>query len=82
MFNPVSQTVRPVTQALSVILLAMAISACGYKGPLYLPPPPDTLGGQDNSTDTGSLPNGQERRGEPAAIQEESLLSPPPVLTE
>ncbi|AWB34637.1 hypothetical protein DBV39_13965 [Orrella marina] len=82
MFNPVSQTVRSITQAFFVMLLAMAISACGYKGPLYLPPPPDTLGGQDNSPDAGSLPNAEERRGEPAAIEEESLLSPPPVLTE
>ena len=82
MFNPVSQTVRSITQVLSVMLLAVAVSACGYKGPLYLPPPPDTLGGQDNSTNTDTLPNTEVRQGEPAAIQEEELLSPPPILTE
>jgi predicted small lipoprotein YifL len=30
---------------ISVLGLAM-LTGCGFKGPLYLPPPPDTLGGK------------------------------------
>lgn len=82
MFNPVNQTVQSIARMTGMVLMAATMVACGYKGPLYLPPPPDTLGGKDSSISTGSLPESEQRRGEPMAIQEESLLSPPPVLTQ
>lgn|GEM_PF-2568569 len=65
------------------ILLTALLSACGYKGPLYLPPPPNIIEGQEDSTN-GSLqpvPDVLEKSEESIPAQEFSLETTP-ILVE
>lgn len=55
---------------LAPVLLA-SLLGCGYKGPLYLPPPPDTLGGQGTVLEEPSTeipPESENPSLEPAPI--------------
>jgi predicted small lipoprotein YifL len=60
------------------LLLASTLFAsllgCGYKGPLYLPPPPDTLSGQ------GTVLEEPETRIPPESIN--PSLEPAPIVIE
>ena len=64
-------TCRRLALACGVSLLLVG---CGYKGPLYMPPPPDTLGEQDAppSQADSNMP------GEP----ENPSLEPAPIVIE
>ena len=83
MFKPVRLNARYLSRTLGISILAIVTSACGYKGPLYLPPPPDTLKGQDNSTNNGSVPlespHSQNIDLEPV---QQFKLEPKPILIE
>jgi predicted small lipoprotein YifL len=46
--------------------------ACGYKGPLYLPPPPDTLKGQTVPKEPAKIP----------PMSKNPSLEPSPVVIE
>jgi len=51
--------------------LSLLLIGCGYKGPLYIPPPPDTLGEQTTpagQSDATALDEPQNPSLEPAPI--------------
>ena len=54
--------------------LSLLLIGCGYKGPLYMPPPPDTLGEQ-------TAPADQSGTSAPDEPQNPSL-EPAPIIIE
>ena len=51
--------------------LSLLLIGCGYKGPLYMPPPPDTLGEQPASAEQSDMAASEEPQNpslEPAPI--------------
>ena len=54
--------------------LGLLVVGCGYKGPLYMPPPPDTLGEQ-------AAPADQSEMAAPDEPQNPSL-EPAPIIIE
>jgi predicted small lipoprotein YifL len=69
---------------ISVISLAM-LTGCGFKGPLYLPPPPDTLGNKtQNSTEQAPLETSEQMGSEVSPyspfLQENPSLEPAPRI--
>ncbi len=55
-------------------ILFASLLGCGYKGPLYLPPPPDTLSGQ------GTVLKEPETNIPPESIN--PSLEPAPIVIE
>jgi len=56
--------------------LTILLVGCGYKGPLYLPPPPNTLGTpQKTNASTAPEPN-------IPPMQENPSLEPAPIVIE
>ncbi|MFW8566588.1 LPS translocon maturation chaperone LptM [Orrella sp. 11846] len=41
--SPSPSTLNTILLAATALLTVSLLNGCGYKGPLYLPPPPDTL---------------------------------------
>jgi predicted small lipoprotein YifL len=64
----------------SLILGSAMLAGCGYKGPLYLPPPPDTLGDQRQQ----SNPSDGTRTTPPLTpgMQTNPSLEPNPIVIE
>ncbi|MFO7746553.1 MAG: lipoprotein [Orrella sp.] len=68
---------RVIMGTISALFGVSLLVGCGYKGPLYLPPPPDTLGEQteqrnsnaDDSLETSDAPN--------ESLQTNESLDPP-----
>ena len=81
MFNSASKNALSLARILFVLLITVSAGACGYKGPLYLPPPPDTLKGLDNSTKQTALPTSDPSQPS-LSVNEDQLLEPRPVLIE
>lgn len=68
---------RVIMGTISALFGGSLLVGCGYKGPLYLPPPPDTLGEQaeqrnsntDDSLETSDVAN--------ESLQTNESLDPP-----
>jgi len=70
-------------QRVLIGLLGMAcggllLAGCGYKGPLYLPPPPDTLGEQSEPADPGA--NDGSDTATNSSMQTDPSLEPAPIV--
>lgn len=64
-------------------LICLSLLGCGYKGPLYLPPPPDIMGkaeAPNNSTSGDSATAGQRVPNIPPMRQNPSLEPAPIVI--
>lgn len=70
---------RVLFSVITVLLSGLALAGCGYKGPLYLPPPPDTLGQQAPQSNL-SVPAGKVSSGDPTIPADPSLEPAPAVL--
>lgn len=73
MTSAATRIVRRSSMFLAPALFA-SLLGCGYKGPLYLPPPPDTIAGQGTV-----VPD--EQANIPAQSQNPSL-EPAPIVIE
>lgn len=63
-------------------LICLSLIGCGYKGPLYLPPPPDVMGdpkATNNTTSGGSATQGQRMPSIPP-MRENPSLEPAPIV--
>ncbi|MCD8504692.1 MAG: lipoprotein [Burkholderiaceae bacterium] len=59
------------SRLIPALVLFASLIGCGYKGPLYLPPPPDTISGQGSVVQTPEVnipPESQNPSLEPAPI--------------
>lgn len=65
--------------SLTLLLSGLALAGCGYKGPLYLPPPPDTLG-QPAPQSNRSAPVGVVSPSDRATPADPSLEPAPTVI--
>lgn len=68
----VASYIRLPNQLFLTILVCSSLVGCGYKGPLYLPPPPDTLSGEKTQPATPEIP--------PQSIN--PSLEPAPIVIE
>lgn len=64
---------------MAIVLCGLALAGCGYKGPLYLPPPPDTLGQQAPQSNR-SVPASPVTSGDPSTPANPSLEPAPVVI--
>ncbi len=64
--------------SITLLFSGLALAGCGYKGPLYLPPPPDTLG-QPAPQSNLSSPRDIFPAGAPT-IPADPSLEPAPVV--
>jgi len=71
---------RALFGSITLLLSGLALAGCGYKGPLYLPPPPDTLGPQAPASNLSS-PGDIFPTGDPT-IPANPSLEPAPVVIE
>jgi predicted small lipoprotein YifL len=71
---------RVIYGSITLLLSGLVLSGCGYKGPLYLPPPPDTLGQQTPQSNL-SAPVSPVSPGDPTTPADPSL-EPAPVVIE
>lgn len=65
--------------SMAFVLSGLALTGCGYKGPLYLPPPPDTLGQQAPQSNR-SAPVDVVSPGDPTTPANPSLEPAPVVI--
>ena len=64
------------SSGIAAACLTILLVGCGYKGPLYLPPPPNTLGTpQKTNASTAPVPN-------IPPMQENPSLEPAPIVIE
>jgi predicted small lipoprotein YifL len=70
---------RVLFSLMTVLLSVLALVGCGYKGPLYLPPPPDTLGQQAPQSNLSS-PGDTLPTGDPTVPANPSLEPAPVVI--
>lgn len=61
--SPTTTNARSARHIVASLSLLALLSACGYKGPLYMPPPPPP----DASLTTPPKPGAQPETAEPAA---------------
>jgi predicted small lipoprotein YifL len=66
--------------SITLLLSGLTLAGCGYKGPLYLPPPPDTLGQQTPQSNL-SAPASSVSPADPITPVDPSL-EPAPVVIE
>jgi len=70
---------RVLFSSITALLSGLALAGCGYKGPLYLPPPPDTLGQQAPQSNLSS-PGDIFPTGSPTIPADPSLEPAPAVI--
>lgn len=63
---------------LGVACAGFLLVGCGYKGPLYLPPPPDTLGETSEQPDPRA--NDALEKATESSIQTNPSLEPAPIV--
>ena len=63
---------------LGITCSGLLLVGCGYKGPLYLPPPPDTLG--ETEAPRGADSNVESQTQTESLMQTNPSLQPAPIV--
>lgn len=74
---------RVLIGTISAVFGGFLLTGCGYKGPLYLPPPPDTLGEQAKQSNESNESNKTPVESPDAqSVTTDPPLEPTPMVIE